>query len=168
MLPKSLPSKLLKEEDDDNDLDMEDETLNASELEEVTDVEFVASTSAKDIKDIEEKTAQNEENILSTIKLYKKNHIRHLFRFGDEPSKPVGKGTEQYPRTCDKRCLYCREFFTTIPIFPPIKLEKPTNVFVLSRDVFCSKIHAKIPLSLGTELDGLIKLDYWHIFVECF
>lgn len=150
-VPKSAPAKIprvpkVKKKEEDDDMDMGDGSDDVTGLE-IANIDFVA-TSAKDMRDIEEKTAQNEENLLSTVKAYKKNHIQHLYRFTDDVLKPLGKTLTAYPKTCDKKCLYCHERFTGIPIFPPHKLEKPANVFVLTRDAHCSPKHAKLSIIL--------------------
>lgn len=102
-----------------------------------------AATSAKDLKEIEERNALNEDNSLSTIKLYKKNHIKHLHRFTDDPLKPCGKEFSEYPTFCNKKCNYCHEYIKGIPIFPPYTFDKTRRVYILSRDPFCKLEHAK-------------------------
>lgn len=134
--------------------DLLDENISSySKLPDIHNIDFVNtnSLSAKDMREIEERTAQNEDNILTTVKLYKRNHIQHLFRFADDPLKPCGKPYADYPRTSDKKCLYCHKKIskvgTGIPIFAPYRYDKQRSVFILTRDPYCSKPgHAKLSI----------------------
>lgn len=144
IIPKTKLEALEDSDSDDYEDDM-DIDPKAEEIEEIASVDFVAAT-AKDLKEIDEQTAQNEDNFLSNVKLYKREFISHhsLYRFVDDPLKPCGKQLADYPKQCDKKCLYCHQQVNGTPVFCPLKFDRIRKVFILTRDPFCSREHAKI------------------------
>lgn len=97
-------------------------------------------------KEIETKVSSYEDNFYATIFLYKKNHINFLWKFTDDPLKPVGKKHAEYPTVSTKKCLYCHKTPPFFPIFIPKSYDCMKKVYILQREPFCSLGCAKITI----------------------
>lgn len=94
-------------------------------------------------------SSSNEENTLSMIKLFQKNHIRHLFRFSTDQEKDKNMSYNEYPKKTDKCCVICQRPITGLPIFTPLKFDKFRKVYVLIKEPHCSLEHCKSSILMG-------------------